>query len=193
MALRIIGGKFKSRKIEAPSASITRPTSGLLRETFFNIVNPYIQGVEFLDIFAGSGAIGLEAISRGADKAIFIEKNRSSAKIIKNNIELLAVQNQTELYILNALSGLNKLIKLKSSFDIIFADPPYDKAQHSSLLLDILQLIDTSFLLKKSGVLFLETNGFVPNYSDSLQSLFSHDKRKIGDSFLFKYQFLKEV
>ena len=120
--MQIIGGEFKKRKLFAPKGDQTRPSKNMLRETFFNICFQRVEGAIFADLFAGSGAIGLEALSRGAKHVYFIESHKNAIQAIEKNIALLKVENRVTF-----LKGdvFNFLPKIKGYLDIIFSDPPY--------------------------------------------------------------------
>lgn len=123
MSLRIFGGQFKGRILKSPSSETTRPTQGVVREAVFNICQASIEESRFLDLFAGSGAMGLEALSRKAAHATFIEKNRLAAQCIKENLSLLNLSEKAEIFSEDAVAALSKI---KQPFDIIYIDPPYD-------------------------------------------------------------------
>jgi 16S rRNA (guanine966-N2)-methyltransferase len=126
MSLRIIGGKYKGQMLKTPPSSSTRPTQGMLREALFNICQNYVEGTRFLDLFAGSGAIGFEALSRGASSVAFVEQNRGAISCLKENIQKLKVENQTKLLALPAQRALVLLTKQSELFDLVYIDPPYD-------------------------------------------------------------------
>lgn len=125
--MRIIGGKYRGRKLKGPPALQTRPTSDRLRETLFNILAPRIEGTRFLDLCAGSGAVGIEALSRGAAHATFVDRSRKMYALIKTNLKTLEVNDdQSEVVNGEALEFLRKSAKKQvEPFDIVFFDPPY--------------------------------------------------------------------
>lgn len=130
--MNITGGKFKGRKIKTVKSNDVRPTSSKMRESLFSILNSLgfdLEGKVFLDLFAGSGIMGLEAISRGCSKAVFIEKNYSVYALIKNNLKALAID--AEIYKQDALRFLDKT---DNKFDIIFIDPPYFEGYYDKIL-----------------------------------------------------------
>lgn len=151
----IIAGKFHRRKILAPSGSITRPTAARLRETVFNILQDAIINAEFLDIFAGSGAMGIEAISRGAKHTTFIENHRLALHSLKKNIIELHIQDQVTIISQDFLQALKKLQKLGKSFDIIFADAPYHLKRGNVPLSTLLLEMD---LLNENGIFLIEND-----------------------------------
>jgi 16S rRNA (guanine(966)-N(2))-methyltransferase RsmD len=149
MSLRIIGGIFKNRPLKSPRGEQTRPTAAVLRKSFFDICQPFIGGCRFLDLYAGSGAMGLEALSRGAEHATFIDRDRQALLCIRENIALLRVTAQTAVL---AAELPKALLKLTAPFDVIFIDPPYG----CEALPTLLSLIDSRRLLASGGHLFVE-------------------------------------
>ena len=111
----------------------TRPTPDRLRETLFNIVSPRIEGTTFLDAYAGTGAVGIEALSRGAERAIFVEKNRAAVEIIRENLHSLGIENRAEVFTGKAWNVLERL-----AADIVFLDPPYELEREYGLVLKTL-------------------------------------------------------
>ncbi len=121
--MRIIAGAYKGRNLKSPPSLDVRPTSDRLRETLFNVIAPRIEDVRFLDLCAGSGAVGLEALSRGAAYATFVDRSRRSCTLIESNPKLCRVpEEQWEIY----CSEVNEFLKQTASrWDMIFFDPPY--------------------------------------------------------------------
>jgi 16S rRNA (guanine966-N2)-methyltransferase len=126
-SMRIISGKFRSRKLFSPPTASTRPTSDRARESIFNIINSlsdgFFTGASVLDAFAGSGTLGLEALSRGADHVTFMEKDPQTARTIKENIANLSVESQCTVIVGDA----TKLPKAFQPMKLVFLDPPYDQ------------------------------------------------------------------
>ena len=131
--MRVIAGSFRSRTLLAPTGLATRPTSDRLRETLFNVLAPRIAGARFLDLYSGSGAVGIEALSRGARQVIFIEKHGATAGLIRANLLALDVNmsmargaaSEVELTNTDARRGLTQLSERGVDADFIFMDPPY--------------------------------------------------------------------
>jgi 16S rRNA (guanine966-N2)-methyltransferase len=125
--MRIISGTYRGRVLKSPSGNKTRPTSDRLRETLFNVLQTKIDsGTRFLDLCAGTGAIGIEALSRGAKFATFIDKSRRACALIEENLDLLEVpEDQTEIFQSSADDFLRRLDGGSEGWDIIFFDPPY--------------------------------------------------------------------
>ena len=182
--MNIIAGKFKGRKLKGPNND-ARPTSAIVRGAVFNICQTYIEDTEFLDLFSGVGAIGLEALSRGARFATFVEKSRENCKIIEHNMHALAVEKQSILLKIDVFLALQQL---STQFDIIFADPPYGTSS-LSLSNEVLEIVDRSSLLKPEGRLFLEDSpeGSRTNYVPTRLALAS--ERKLGSAVLREYIF----
>jgi 16S rRNA (guanine(966)-N(2))-methyltransferase RsmD len=121
--MRIIAGAYKGRNLKSPPSLEVRPTSDRLRETLFNVIAPRIEDVRFLDLCAGSGAVGIEALSRGASYATFVDRSRRSCTLIESNLKLCRVpEEQGEIYCAEAYEFLKQT---DSRWDIIYFDPPY--------------------------------------------------------------------
>jgi 16S rRNA (guanine(966)-N(2))-methyltransferase RsmD len=133
--MRVIGGEFRSRRLKPVPGFDTRPTPDRLRETLFNILAPRIEGAVFLDAYAGTGAVGIEALSRGAARVVFIESNRTAAAVIRDNLAALGIQNRTEVFTGKAHQSLERLSR---EADIVFLDPPYSLEREYTDALSIL-------------------------------------------------------
>jgi 16S rRNA (guanine966-N2)-methyltransferase len=182
--MKIIAGTFKNRTLFAPKGDKTRPTSSRLRETLFNICQNDIEGAVFLDLFAGSGAMGFEALSRGASFATFVDNDRNAIQSIKKNVETLEVKKAVEVILGDVRQALERFIRLEKQFDIIYADPPYED-RYSALLL---QEIDKSSLLKEGGTFFLEESSKIQLDYDTLTRLKLASKRVSGQSILLEFR-----
>jgi 16S rRNA (guanine966-N2)-methyltransferase len=125
--MRVIAGKYKSRRLAAPPGMHTRPTSDRLRETLFNVVAPGIERSAWLDLFAGSGAIGIEALSRGARSVHFVELSPGAIRTIRKNLHTLEIADGAEVIEREAAIALRMLEAQAVSFDFVFLDPPYRK------------------------------------------------------------------
>ena len=165
--MRIIAGEFRGRVIKSPTDSRTRPTSDRLRETLFNVLAPRIEGARFLDLCAGSGAIGMEALSRGAEHVTFVDRSRRSCALIEENLDLLGVPEEaTEIQALSAENFVGR--KHEFGWDIVFYDPPYD----SNYDLVLFEFGTTeSRLLNENGILIAEhhTKHALPDTAQNLR------------------------
>jgi 16S rRNA (guanine966-N2)-methyltransferase len=133
--MRVIAGQFRSRPLTAPKGLDTRPTSDRLRETLFNVLAPRIEGAVFLDLYAGSGAVGIEALSRGASEAIFVETAEPALRAIRVNLASLGIRGSYTLEPHSVAAALKRLASTERTADIVFLDPPYaDTAEYESTL-----------------------------------------------------------
>ena len=152
--VRIIGGAFRGRKLPVLSAEGLRPSADRVRETLFNWLQFEIAGAKCLDAFAGSGALGLEALSRGAQSVTFMELNPQAAQQLKQNLQLLEVNNAQVLL----ADALQQLSTMNTTFDGIFLDPPFNKG----LMQPTIDCIFQQQLLRPSGWLYLEQEKSLP-------------------------------
>lgn len=133
--MRVIAGQFRSRTLQAPRGRDTRPTSDRLRETLFNVLAPKISGAIFLDLYAGSGAVGIEALSRGAAEAIFAENAESALRAIRTNLSSLGIRGGYRLEARSISSALKRLTGSGRRVNLVFLDPPYAEiAEYESAL-----------------------------------------------------------
>jgi len=127
--MRVIAGEFRSRVLQAPPGTATRPTSDRLRETLFNVLGPRVEGARFMDLYAGSGAVGIEAISRGAEFVWFAENGRAAVRAIRDNLAALKVAGGFALEDRGVAKLLNGLLEKQRAAEIVFLDPPYEDAE----------------------------------------------------------------
>ena len=155
--MRVIAGTLRRRTLEAPAGMATRPTSDRLRETVFNVLAPRIEGARFLDLYAGSGAVGIEAVSRGAQNVIMVERAAPALKILRGNLEKLGLGGAVRVEPVSVRAFLKKLRPESAglAFDIVFLDPPYDAQDEYALALGMLGG-DASRLLANDSVLVAE-------------------------------------
>ncbi|WP_339149784.1 MULTISPECIES: 16S rRNA (guanine(966)-N(2))-methyltransferase RsmD [unclassified Sutcliffiella] len=150
--MRVVSGKWKGRQLKAVPGMNTRPTTDKVKEAVFNIIGPYFDGGLALDLFGGSGSLGIEAISRGMDKAIFVDKDGKAIQTIKQNVEAFDLKEQVEVYRNDAIRALNALKKREIQFDLILLDPPYKKHH----LEDLIHKISEYGLLSPTGLIMAE-------------------------------------
>jgi 16S rRNA (guanine966-N2)-methyltransferase len=151
--MRIVAGKFRSRALKTLRGLRLRPTSDRLRETLFDILGPAVEGSIFVDVYAGTGAVGIEALSRGAREAIFIEKHAAAANLIRKNLRSLGIGAEADLLVTDALRGLELLAARHVHAHFVFLDPPYAEEDECERALDFL---DRSPLVTPGGRVIVE-------------------------------------
>lgn len=176
--LNIIGGELKHRQIRTPKGTRTRPTSSLVRKAVFDISQFEIEGTDFLDLYAGSGAMGIEALSRGARSATFVDSDRFAADCIVQNLKDLDLK--AEVLRLDAIKAVHHLEKKNCKFHFIYVDPPY-----AHEVMPLLEALDQSKLLQPNGKLFLEQRVGAKINKEALLNLKLDSERKFGDTILF--------
>ena len=150
--MRIIGGKFKGRKLRSVRGTATRPTADRTREAIFNIIGLEIRGARVLDLYAGTGALGIEALSRGAQSATFIDVSRQSLSVLQANLADLALEIPTSVIRWDITHNLNCLRSMPQAFDLVFVDPPYNH----NLVTSTLNHLHTSQSLKNGARIIVE-------------------------------------
>ena len=151
--MRVIAGKYRSRVLIGPGAQRLRPTSDRLRETLFNVLGPSVADSLFVDLFAGTGAVGIEAISRGARETIFVESSAKAARLIRENLKTLDILSGAELIEAPVLRGLEKMATRHLLADFIFLDPPYENTGN---YIEVLEFLDASHLIAPRGIVIVE-------------------------------------
>jgi 16S rRNA (guanine966-N2)-methyltransferase len=136
--MRVVAGKYRSRTLAAPRGLKLRPTSDRLRETLFDILGPSVEGSVFLDLYAGTGAVGIEALSRGARQVFFVESHRAGLALIRRNLESLGIASSAEILAVDALRGCQRLESRGVVADLVFLDPPYGEAEEYRRTLEFL-------------------------------------------------------
>ena len=160
--MRVIGGKYRGRRLRAPAGQDVRPTSDRLRETLFNIIAPRIEGSRFLDLCAGSGAVGIEAISRGAASVTFIDRSRRACSVIESNLAALGVTSNATIINRDAVGALKRMAEDSEKFDIIFFDPPYASEIYSQ----VMRGLSASHLLGPEALVITEHRAKSPPESE---------------------------
>ncbi|MBU8907134.1 16S rRNA (guanine(966)-N(2))-methyltransferase RsmD [Desertibacillus haloalkaliphilus] len=150
--MRVISGERRGQPLRAVSGSTTRPTTDKVKESIFNMIGPYFDGGIGLDLYGGSGGLGIEALSRGLDQMIFVDTNRKAIETINFNVKQCRYTDRTEIYRNDAMRALKALIKREVAFTYIFLDPPYAKQNIAKEI----ELIDDHQLLNESGVIVCE-------------------------------------
>ncbi|MPM52334.1 Ribosomal RNA small subunit methyltransferase D [bioreactor metagenome] len=151
--MRVIAGSARRLQLKTPEGMETRPTTDRVKESLFNMLNPDICDCRFLDLFSGSGAIGIEALSRGAEKAVFVDKSKICTDVIKENLKFTRLEENTEVINGDVIDTIYKLGRENAIFDIIFMDPPYAAGFYEPVLKSII----TEGILSENGYLVAES------------------------------------
>jgi 16S rRNA (guanine966-N2)-methyltransferase len=155
--MRVIAGTYRSRLLKSLKGLALRPTSDRLRETLFNVLGPSVASSRFLDLFAGTGAIGIEALSRGAAEVVFVENHAPAAALIRGNLESLGIRNGATVLAVDVLRGLEMLASSKkgqaSGYGYVFLDPPYAASKD---YLRVLESLGSGNLLAPGGMVIAE-------------------------------------
>jgi 16S rRNA (guanine966-N2)-methyltransferase len=177
--MRVIGGERKGRRLLVPKGQAVRPTGARVKESLFNILPHDFSGMKVLDLFAGTGNLSIEALSRGAAKAVLVDASPRSATTIRENLRRLGLTARTEVWVAPAPRAMKSLAKRGELFDMIFLDPPYDQG-----------LVEPSLKLLARGALLSDTGTVVAEHSarevvsPRYDSLVLNDQRRYGDTLL---------
>lgn len=147
--MRVISGVAKGRLLFAPKGMETRPITSKIKESLFNIWQTKIKGAFFLDLFAGSGSMGVEALSRGAEKVVFVEKSRSAVEVIKKNLAVCGFHNGYELYRDDVFRRINLLSQRQDKFDIVYLDLPFTKPE---IFVPVIESLGNAKILASEGM-----------------------------------------
>lgn len=177
--MRIIGGELKGKRLISVPGVRTRPTADRLRESIFNIISGYLQDSIVLDLFAGTGALGLESLSRGARFAVFIDKCKIVLSVIERNIQSCELEKKTKVIKWNAFRNLNCLKGFQPAFNLVFMDPPYGR----HMVAPTLKNLHRRGCLEKGTLIVVE---HLPcEVIDEKQSMFTlSDRRKYGKTLV---------
>ncbi|MDD2628311.1 MAG: 16S rRNA (guanine(966)-N(2))-methyltransferase RsmD [Clostridia bacterium] len=181
--MRIIAGRWKSKELVSPKTTKIRPTLDRIKEALFSIIMPYIENAEVLDLFAGTGNLGIEALSRGASFVHFNDIDPEAIKTIYTNVQLTNYQNYAKITKKDYEKCLKSLKKENKSFDIIFVDPPYNKNEIEKCLKNI----ENYKVLKADGIIILETDRD-KFFEETIEGLKLVNKRTYGRVMLRLYK-----
>lgn len=182
--MRIISGLAKGRKILSPVGMNTRPTLDRIKESIFNIIQNKVPGAVALDMFSGTGSLGLEAASRGAEKVCLVDKGKETFSFLQQNIENLKFENICEAYNVDSYDSLLLFKKHGLIFDIIFIDPPYLK----DMIPPSIKIIDENNLLKSDGIIVSKIDTSEIIYEGN-EAIILYDKRKYGNTTVCFYKY----
>lgn len=152
--MRVIAGKARSLRLKSIEGMDTRPTTDRIKETLFNMINDDLYGASFLDLFSGSGGIGIEALSRGARRAVFVESSRKAAACIQDNLKFTRLAPEGEVLVMDVFRALDTLTFRGESFSLIFMDPPYDRGLEK----EVLSRLKVSPLVTEETLLIVEAS-----------------------------------
>lgn len=152
--MRVIAGSARHLNLKTVPGMDVRPTTDKTKETLFNVLNADVPYSKFLDLFSGSGAIGIEALSRGADKCIFVEKSRNALSCIKNNLDFTKLGDNAVILPMDVIAAIKSLESNGEVFDIVFMDPPYNKELEKS----VLEVLSSSSLINNDSIIIVESS-----------------------------------
>ena len=165
--MRVIAGLVKGRKLKGLDGLATRPTTDRVKESIFNIIQFDIEGRKILDLFAGTGQLGIEALSRGAESVTFVDQRTDAVRVIRENLELVGFVKQSKVIQSDSIAFISSD---KEKYDVIFLDPPYD----SGLLKKSLEIIAEFDILSDGGIIVCETSAYAEAFA--LQAPYSHSR-----------------
>lgn len=194
--MRVIAGEHKGRRLAAVPGKGTRPTADKVKESMFNMIGPYFDGGWALDLYAGTGSLGIEALSRGAERAVFVERDARAFAIVKQNVAACRLEEKAELYKNDASRALQALAKRNLRFDLVFLDPPYAQqkiVEEITVLQEQNLLADGAWIVAEHDVAITlpEVIGKcrvnrAATYGDTAVTLYEYDReyepRKTADS-----------
>ena len=177
--MRVIGGAFKRRKIYFPKTLLTRPVTDRAKETIFNVLGTICDSAFVLDLFAGSGSLGIEALSRGASEAYFVDYSRSALVCIARNLKILSLQGSSHILPIAVPDALKRLERQGKKFNLVFLDPPHNKG----LIKKILQVLDQSDIVAPFGTIVVGRSN-QESLPEDLETLRNDRSIKIGQTFV---------
>ena len=180
--MRVIAGLLKGRRLERVDTSDIRPTSDMVKEALFSILSDKVINCSFLDLFAGSGSVGIEAFSRGADEVVFIDSSSESIKVLKRNLNITGLKEGIEVYNTEYSNAINKLGSRSKKFDIIFIDPPYNKC----IPVEAMKRIFENNVLSQNGIIVVE-HDIRDSMPEEVNSFILHKRKKYGNTHLSFY------
>jgi 16S rRNA (guanine966-N2)-methyltransferase len=179
MTIRIIGGELKGRKLATVRGISTRPTSDRVRESIFNILGDRVRGTRVLDLYAGTGAMGIEALSRGAESVLFADDHEAALAALEKNIKSCSLQRRADMVKWNLLNNLNIIRSHRPAFNLVFLDPPYDK----NMIRPTLSNLGMSQFLQDNCRLVLEHSPLEP-IPENLPGFKISDRRRYGKTLV---------
>ncbi len=181
--MRVISGKARGLKLNTPKNEDVRPTTDRVKESLFNIISSYIMDSKVLDLFAGTGSLGIECLSRGASKCVFVDLSKESLQIVKSNIKKARVEDNSVVINADYKEAVRKLNAQGEKFDMIFMDPPYYK----DLFVDALTKIAEGKLLADEGIIVVE-HDTKENLPENVLNLVQNRSKKYGNTTITFYK-----
>lgn len=177
--MRVITGSARGRRLKSVKGSTTRPTTDRVKESLFAILGTTVTAGAFLDLYAGTGGVGIEALSRGAPWAVFLDHNRRSTRVIRENLRLTGLENRAEVYTVDVYRGIEILGKRKLKFNVVFLDPPY--AEHRAV--PTLLALSRAQVVAETGTVVAE-HGRGEKIPSRAGSFFLEKSKTYGDTVL---------
>jgi 16S rRNA (guanine(966)-N(2))-methyltransferase RsmD len=181
--LRVIAGSAKGHGLKTIKGDMTRPTSDKVKGAVYNIIAAYVEGSTVLDLFAGTGSMGIEALSRGAASAVFFDRSLQCFKVIKENLEHTRLTEKALVFNMDFAAGINKMHLEGQKFDIIIMDPPYNK----NFIQEALKLVAINDIIVSNGIIIAEHSP-MDKLPESCGRLKVIDTRKYGDTMITIYK-----
>ncbi|PAB58880.1 16S rRNA (guanine(966)-N(2))-methyltransferase RsmD [Anaeromicrobium sediminis] len=181
--MRVISGRARGRRLNSPKGTNTRPTTDRVKESIFSIINFYIQDSKILDLFAGTGALGIEAISRGAEYGVFVDNDKNSIKTIKENLENMGFEKESTVLYCDVDAAISKLSTKGEKFHIIFMDPPYLKG----FIEPSLEKIYNSEILTEDGIILIE-HDVKDILIENIAGFYKYKEKKYGNTLISIYK-----
>lgn len=182
--MRVVSGTARGVSLRAVPGKRTRPTTDKVKEAIFSMIGPYFDGGAVLDLFAGTGALGIEALSRGAERAVFVDIEPQSIQVIKANLQAAKLESQAEVYRNEASHAVKALLRRGLKFDYVFLDPPYRMKQMDELL-EAMQGQDSG-LIRSGGTVVLEHDADTA-FPDEIGMLRCRRRANYGDTAVSVY------
>ena len=183
MSVQVVGGEFGGRKLDCPSGISVRPMMARVKNAVFNILFDRVKGAKVLDLYAGSGGLGIEALSRGAESAVFVEKDPVHAEVLRRNVEKLGLSSKCRVLVQDNQAAFRSLEREGRSFTLLLADPPFSKDRKElppEVFVD-LEALSASPVWAPGGMLVLEHRSGEPPYPEALAKRMT-DRREYGDA-----------
>ena len=181
--MRVISGQARGKRLKAPSGLNTRPITDMIKEALFNVWGTRVPGSVFLDLFAGSGSVGIEALSRGAARVVFVDNSGEAVKIIKDNLQNCGLDNNFEIYRRDVMKALELLKRHGERFDLIYVDPPFT---NDKIFYPVMVVLDEVDILRTDGIVVIRTP-HKKTMPTTFNRLSVYQSRNYGESTLHYY------